>query len=245
MPIILHIPHSATAVPDDIRSELMLSDLELEGEITALTDWYTDELFSLPGAERIISPISRVVCDMERFAEDELEPTSKLGFGVIYTSRVNGSQLRKPPSALKRKALLERFYYPHHEALQLAVESGLRLNKYVTIIDCHSFPDHALPFQQQAGCYPDICIGTSGIHSPIELVESTVDAFERQGYTVKVDTPFSGSMVPMAYYGKERRVRSLMIEVNRRLYLVDGNHRSDRFEKVRTDIQEVLLSLGA
>ena len=40
-----------------------------------------------------------------------------------------------------------------------------------------------------------------------------------EGMTVKRNSPFAGTMVPMKYYRKDKRVTSVMIEVNRRLYM--------------------------
>jgi hypothetical protein len=36
---------------------------------------------------------------------------------------------------------------------------------------------------------------------------------------VAVDTPFSGALVPARHYRRDPRVQSVMVEVNRRLYL--------------------------
>jgi N-formylglutamate amidohydrolase len=50
-----------------------------------------------------------------------------------------------------------------------------------------------------------------------------VDILERNfkeiGYSVKINTPFSGSIVPLGFYKKEKKVISVMIEVNRKLYM--------------------------
>ena len=53
-----------------------------------MTDHFTDWLMAplhLPVAQMTISPVSRLVLDMERFADDKQEVMSKVGMGVIYT----------------------------------------------------------------------------------------------------------------------------------------------------------------
>ena len=42
---------------------------------------------------------------------------------------------------------------------------------------------------------------------------------ESLGYSTARDQPFSGTIVPMKHYRKDQRVQSLMIEINRWLYL--------------------------
>ena len=44
---------------------------------------------------------------------------------------------------------------------------------------------------------------------------------ESCGYSTARDQPFSGTIVPMKHYRKDHRVQSLMIEINRWLYLAE------------------------
>ena len=43
--MIFHIPHSSTAIPAEVRGSIVLDDVELDAEILAMTDHFTDELF--------------------------------------------------------------------------------------------------------------------------------------------------------------------------------------------------------
>ena len=62
--MVLHIPHSST-------NPLGISfDADLDKEIELLTDHHTDKLFHHAGTNRLVFPISRLVCDVER-CEDE------------------------------------------------------------------------------------------------------------------------------------------------------------------------------
>ena len=66
---------------------------------------------------------------------------------------------------------------------------------------------------------PDICIGTDPFHTPAPVCDAFVSAFAALGFRVAVDTPFSGALVPAKYYRRDSRVQSVMVEVNRSLYL--------------------------
>ena len=48
LPLLLHIPHAGTTIPTKEMSEF--TDLEaVNSEMNRLTDWFTDELFSVEG----------------------------------------------------------------------------------------------------------------------------------------------------------------------------------------------------
>lgn len=218
---VLHIPHASPQVPADARSDIQLDDAELANELLRMTDRYTDELF-VPDAERgetaVICPVSRLVVDVERFPDDAQEPMAARGMGAVYLSRHDRTPLRADLSS--RDALLNRYYWPHHAALEAAVEERLSAAGRALIIDCHSFPSRPLPYELvQNPIRPEICIGTDAFHTPTDMRDGLVEIFEKAGLSVAVDTPFSGSLVPSKCYRRDRRVASVMIEIRRDLYM--------------------------
>jgi N-formylglutamate deformylase len=66
---------------------------------------------------------------------------------------------------------------------------------------------------------PDICLGTDPFHTPLALTDSIEQFFRTLGWAVYRDKPYQGTYVPLQFYGKEKRVASIMIEVNRKLYM--------------------------
>lgn len=48
--VILHVPHSATFIPEEIRKDILLSDQELKAELDEMTDTLT-EAIALKAAE--------------------------------------------------------------------------------------------------------------------------------------------------------------------------------------------------
>jgi N-formylglutamate deformylase len=237
--MIFHIPHSSIFIPPAIRTNILLSGAELEKEIHAMTDHDTDKLFGVhsgPSDTVVTANVSRLVVDVERFADDELEPMARIGMGVIYTSTSDLSALRQKPMSGMRKALLDAYYYPHHRRLTEAVLPGS------LILDCHSFPDAPLPYEtDQSTDRPDFCVGTDDYHTPPELAANVVALLESQGYTVRVNTPFSGSIVPARYYQRDASVTSIMLEVNRRLYM----DRAENFSRTQAVIGEIIAGIRA
>jgi N-formylglutamate deformylase len=234
---VLHIPHSSQRVPAEERQTILLDEAALNSELLRMTDAYTDELFPLTPVEagRVVFPLSRLVCDVERFPSDENEPMAVRGMGVVYTRTSMGEVLRVQPDAPYREIILDRWYWPHHSALEglandVAARAGVCL-----IVDCHSFPSIALPYElDQTSERVDICIGTDPFHTPPAICSAIVSAAKEEGYSVAVDAPFAGALVPLASYRKDKRIMSVMIEVNRRLYMDEhSGSKAQNFEKVR------------
>ena len=220
--IILHIPHSSTHIPEEYRYQFTLSDDELERENLRITDHFTDDLFSgLQGQyKKVVAPVSRLLVDMERFADDEQEPMAIKGVGCIYRTTSTGKPLRHQISDKERQNLMQEYYYPHHEVLTDTVDEILKNSSRCLIIDCHSFPSTPLSYDEnQVIPRPDICLGSDRCHTPKELVETAKIVFEKYKLSVEVNTPYSGTMVPIKHYHSDTRVQSLMIEVNRKLYM--------------------------
>ncbi len=240
--LILHIPHSSTEIP--ILDGYITSREKIQEEIIKLTDWYTDDLFDSDVDSKIVAPFSRIFCDVERFADDDLEIMSKKGMGVLYEKLDSDELLRKVTPELREK-ILNEYYWKHHDSLTTVVEKQLKRNEECLIIDCHSFPSTPLiKAINQNSNPPDFNIGTDSFHTPMKYIEASKIYFENLGYSLGVDWPYSGSIVPMKYYQKEKRVSSIMLEINRKLYLNEPtNEKSIDYEKTKKVAQGYLNML--
>jgi N-formylglutamate amidohydrolase len=239
--LIFHIPHASVTVPPEARSGMVLTDAELAVELLRMTDRYTDEIFKhavVDGDAAVVFPVSRLVVDPERFVDDDAEVMSQRGMGVVYLRRHDGLPLRA--NAMQKPSLIQDFYEPHHRALSELVSQHLRPFGRAIIIDCHSFPSVPLPYEQDPR-RPEICVGTDSFHTPQWLSTTLVSAFEGRGYSVLVDSPFSGTIVPAEYLGRSDRVLSIMIEIRRDLYMdEETGERNSNFSKIAEDIARAL-----
>ena len=209
--LILHIPHSSALIP--IKEGFCLTEEVLNQEILKLTDWYTDDLFENEIDFSVIAPFSRIFCDTERFSDDSQEIMAQLGMGVLYTNTDEGEEMRKISPELRTR-ILNEFYWQHHKKLTEAVSDQLEQLDKAMIVDCHSFPQ--IPINRaldKSGFRPDFNIGTDAFHTPKKLIDESVSFFKDKGYTLGIDKPYSGSIVPMPYYQKEKRVQSIMLEM--------------------------------
>ena len=240
--MILHIPHASANIPDH---EGFLDDEKLQAEILKLTDWYTDDLFQWEGALRLIAPFSRVFCDVERFRDDVHEPMSSKGMGATYTTCDDGSPLRVLSPEM-RERILQNYYDIHHLLLTTGVELHLLDKGKALIIDCHSYPSR--PFirdMDQREPRPDFNIGISEFHTPKAWIDASMQYFNERGFSLGVDWPYSGTMVPLKHLNQNPNVHSIMLEVNRDLYLDGhGTGKTDRYDEIKSVVGGWLEMIG-
>ena len=229
--LLLHIPHSSVAFP--ASTQYGFNDLDEEERL--LIDYYTDELFSpeVP-AERIrkmVFPYCRLYSDVERLINDPLE---KDGLGISYRRLVHGGW--RSFSNLEEAFTLYADF--HAEVSKRLVQLG----NNTLLIDCHSFSN--LPNLLNSNPPDiDICIGFNDDETcpNQDVICNIVQHFMIRGYKVGINKPFSNSKtfaVPVKY-------RSVMIEVNKRLYMNETTlEKTKGFKKLKSDIQslyEILL----
>ena len=240
--LILHVPHSSTKLPN--KEGFLVEAAFLEKEILKLTDWYTDDLFRMDDSIVVKADFSRIFCDVERFADDSKEPMAQVGMGVIYQRTDDNLRLREVTQEL-RLEILNDFYWPHHNKLNRAVESQLKSVGKALIVDCHSFPK--VPLKKaldQTINRPDFNIGTDKFHTPNYLIELSEEFFKKKGFSVGLDWPYSGSIVPIKHYKQSKNVESIMLEVNRALYLTgNGNQKSSDYLEIKQVVSEYLQTI--
>lgn len=224
--MILHIPHSKIDPFNKIDPKNIKESLEL------LTDQFTDDLFNHIGYTKIIFPVSRFLCDVERFKYDD--KMEKVGKGVIYTRDV----FNKPYTPIIPKEFVYELYDEHHLLLTNAINKYKGYFKNIVIVDCHSFSEELIDYK----C-ADVCIGIDDFHTNPKLIDLVKTSFLKYGYSVDINKPFNGSIVPDIFYKKDNNVQSIMIELNKKIYLDDNYEKNNNYENVKNIINEILENI--
>ncbi|UFS96563.1 N-formylglutamate amidohydrolase [Nocardia huaxiensis] len=223
-PVILHVPHSARHIPAVVRADILLTDPDLARELDLITDAHTAELAA--AASRLaacppwqfVNRLSRLVIDPERFP-DEREEMLAVGMGAVYTRTTHRNPLRA--CDFDPEELLDRYFHPYARSFTGLVEERLSATGRAVILDVHSYPTAALPYELHGGGpRPPICLGVDSFHTPAELIGRAAAAFGDFGGT-EVNTPFAGTYVPLAHYGTDSRVTALMLEIRRDIYMTE------------------------
>jgi len=242
-PVVLHVPHAATAIPADVRAGIVLDDSALDAELRAMTDAATDQIAAAAagGARRapwsFVNGLSRLVIDPERFTDPGQEEMEAIGMGAVYTA-TSGLGVLRDPDPQVRADLLARYFHPYAEALADLVDGRLAAHGRAVILDVHSYPRDVLPYERHPeDRRPQVCLGFDAKHTPDALRAAAVAAFG--AWELGVDEPFSGTYVPLRHYGTDLRVSSLMVEIRRDQYLdADG-------EPVAAEVERLGAALAA
>jgi len=129
---------------------------------------------------------------------------------------------------------LSQFYWPYHRRLREAIENP----DIFGLFDCHSLSAIGPPGAPDAFKWrKDIVLGNNGdqdghlvkekgnITCPEPLLEELKEIFERWGFTVSINRPYSGGYIT-THYGEEM-IKSgkfaIQIEINQSLYLKEDN----------------------
>jgi N-formylglutamate amidohydrolase len=238
--VLIHIPHSSLNIPNNMSDDYLLTKKELEKETKIMADMFTDELFksALNKYGGIKLDVSRVFLDVERFRDDKDEPMADKGMGLAYVKTSDLKELR----TLKYKKEILDIYDEYHLAFEKLVEKKLAKHNKCLIIDCHSFPSKPRPYQQQQD-YEDIkvCIGFVEYHKEDGLIASIKANFK--DYKVSQNRPYSGSIVPLKYYKKDNRVKSVMIEIDRSIYMDDNItfKKNDNYKNIENLLDSLCL----
>jgi len=242
--VILHIPHSSIHIP--FYDGYVVNKDEIRAEQLIHTDWYTDDLFQADNTIPVIANFSRLFCDVERVEDDAQEIMSVGGMGVLYEKKDNRERLRVVDAPL-RKRIIDGYYKTHHANLSHAVTAQLEQYDKAVIIDCHSFPSkHLVRDLNKDAVRPDYNIGTDPFHTPTYLVNLAKKFFEKRNLSLGIDWPYSGSIVPAGHYGKDKKVQTIMLEINRSMYLEEGTCvKSANYYNVKKIVTEFIQTISS
>jgi N-formylglutamate deformylase len=220
-PVILHVPHASRALGD---AGFAVDAAQIAEELDQLTDAGTDVIARRAAAQTRPRPwifenrLSRLVVDPERFPDDT-EEMRAVGMGAVYTHGFAGRRLRDD-DPVRDQILLQEHFFPYAAGVTALVKDRLAATGRAVIIDVHSYPATALPYELHGdGPRPPVCLGVDDFHTPPALLSQAERAFA--GFEQARNTPFAGAYVPLEYYRRDPAVTAVMIEIRRDQYAGD------------------------
>ena len=238
---LIHLPHCGTKIPEEYIKDYFLDKDDLEDNVYQYADLFTDELFSklYENFGGVKNEFSRLFFDPERFGDDKFEHMhADFGLGWFYE---NAILEKKPLRSIDNKDKIRKYFDDHHKLLNKLTQEKLDKYGQCTVIDCHSFSNERYWFHKDFEL-PDICVGFEDKHVDNKLLDIIKSEFT--GFTVGINESYVGSLVPTNYWGKDFRVKSVMIEINKKLYLEKDNvAKSANFEEIKQKLENIYSSL--
>ncbi len=127
---------------------------------------------------------------------------SKKGMGAIYTNDCD--YVIATPTKKYKKKVLQSYYDTHHNKLDKMVTNILKKYNKCMIIDFHSFSDEMVKTLFHIDNTPDICIGTDEYYTNQKLIHFTIEHFKKYGFTVEINNPYIGTIIPNKYFKKKK-----------------------------------------
>lgn len=227
-----------------MRSEILLTDADLDRELDEAVDTLTDELAlkaleSFDGAcpSLFINRASRFVIDPERFP-DEREAMNEVGMGAVYLKTTSGATLRRED--FDPNPLLQEFFHPYALAFTGLVDRVLDSTGRAIIIDVHSYRArqhlNAINHGQKR---PAMCVGTDPFHTPRWLADIFFEKFGAVGDCFE-NEPYAGTYVPLKHYREDERVHSVMMETRADTFLDENLRPHSGFDHLALTLALVL-----
>ncbi len=229
LPFVLSLPHASHDLPDYVRAHIALSD----EEIRESSDLGTLEIFgALPVRAALFAGWSRLLVDLNR------SPTQRDRKGVIARIDYQGRSVYREgffPDEMEFERRLGLYYRPYHHRLAQAMADP----DTTVLFDCHSLVGIGPPEAPDPGkkrC--DIVLGNNGdLHGDRssqrgwttcgkETLGCMKEAFERVGFTVSINHPYSGGFI-IRHYGRlfeHLGKMAIQIEINQDLYMEAGQN---------------------
>ncbi len=226
--LLIHIPHASLHLPPDFWRDVMVDRKIIENNLHFMADYKVDELARNIDCHKIIAKYSRLYCDVERFRDDSDEPMARLGMGAVYTHLPGGAHYRQVTPE-RREEIIRQAYEPHHAQLNKLSQKIVAQYGSCMMIDLHSYSDDLVrKLFGYTENLPDICLGYDDEWFSENNALKLKTYIEQLGYSCALNYPYEGALVPMDFYrDKTPGLRSVMLEINRRVYLEGGTVRQE------------------
>lgn len=245
-PIILGLPHTGTAVPQNIRSNLTPI-----GQTLADTDWHVDRLYQnlLPAATTVRATFHRYVIDANRDPDGqslypgqnttELVPLTDFDGKPLWLKPINNSDVQ-----LRRA----QYHAVYHAALEEEIQRVRAKHGVALLFDCHSIRS-LIPYLFE-GTLPDFNIGTNEGRTCAPQLENQVIHLCSQAsqYSTTVNKRFKGGWTTRHYGQPDQGVHAIQMELAQSTYLhsetAPFDYDPNKAKTLRVVLSSILNSLS-
>jgi N-formylglutamate amidohydrolase len=248
VPIILSVPHSGTAFPDELKNDFKKELTHAPDD----TDWFVHKLYDFApalGITMIHANYSRWVIDLNRDPESKpLYNDGRIITALCPTTTFFGASIyndeRKEVEQQEVDRRVQQYYKPYHSKLAELIEEKKEKFGKVLLWDCHSIRQHVPTIYKEK--FPDLILGNAdGTSASEEIINIALNSLQQGDYSVSHNHPFKGGYITRNFGKPAHQVHALQLEMSKTMYMDDQEQRYSevRANKMRDLLKAVLTKL--
>lgn len=221
VPVLIHLPHSGTFIPEEIREKLIPEMAETQDDCDC--DLFKLYEFALQlGVPIMAATHSRWVVDLNRDPKSQpLYTDGRVITGVVPSTDFNGNALYQAgqnPTAEEIDARLENYFHAYHQQLQAKIDEMLAEFGQLILLDGHSIRAVVPGIRKEK--FPDYILGTNQHQSASEnLLQQAHTFWQNTGESYRYNDPFSGGYITRHYGKPKQNVHALQLEMCKSNYM--------------------------
>ncbi len=241
--VIKLFPHSKSKIPFGFYKHIE-NKLEFDHYNLMMNDIAISDLFIHLKGRSIFFPYSKLYVDVERLIDENKEIMAKVGQGVFYKNYFDLKEIKFIDVNKMERVNKERYklYNKYHETIERFIDRILSIYKRkrkILLLDIHSYSTKMAKttlrilknnnlldenisdeYIENEENYPDVCLGINEgeLYKCKPYLIEIVKFLNAHHLSFKINFPYKGSLM-IEKYKTNPNIISIMIEVNKRLYL--------------------------
>lgn len=244
-PLLVNVPHSGTAVPEDVASRFCAAASGLPD-----TDWFVLQLYGWAtetGAGMLSANYSRYVIDLNR-PPDDAALYQRAGTHLVPDCTFSGEPIYlqgHAPDVAEIERRKINFWQPYHDKLNQELSRIRQQHGYAILVDAHSILSHVpLLFD---GKLPDLNLGTNRSGSAAAgLIDVSMQALSSHpDFTSVLDGRFQGGYITRNYGQPQKGWHALQLEMAQSVYMQEQppDYDDQKAAKIRPVLESWLAAL--
>jgi N-formylglutamate deformylase len=222
-PLVISLPHVATAIPVDQQHRYTPRALEVED-----TDWHLDRLYGFAqsmGATLLVPRWSRYLIDLNRPPQDTPMYPGQNNTELCPTRHFSGESIYREglaPDEAEVARRLTTYWQPYHDTLQSLLDARRAAYGFAVVFDAHSILSE-VPWLFD-GILPNFSLGTaSGSSCAPALRDQLRDTLGRfPQFSQVVDGRFKGGYTTRHYGQPHAGIHAVQLEMACRTYMLEA-----------------------
>lgn len=256
-PLLVSIPHSGEEIVEETHWLKNLDEVTLMYDVDRFIDQMYETVLSKYNIPRVLARYHRYVVDCNRWTTDvdcdsvegSTNPSGSHSTGLHWRNTTAGFVLIKEPLSRElHKTIIEKYYKEFFHGIDSIYkdfsQKGVRQTYH---LDLHSMPSRGTEVHRDPGeDRADIVIGNEkGVTATEEWTKQVTSAYNNQGFTVRLNHPYTGGTIVEKYGDPSQNRQALMIELNRKLYMDEKSKQiiPEKAEAVKQRLDKVISEI--